>query len=75
MNDTPPAIEDKMRRMIMARSGAERMVMGASMFDAARAMVLASLPKDLPEDQLRLRLMERIYGISLEDFLDLSQSI
>jgi len=75
MNDTPPAIEDKMRRMIMARSGAERMVMGASMFDAARAMVLASLPKDLSEDELRLRLLERIYGVSLEDFLDLSQSI
>ena len=75
MNDTPPAIEDKMRRMIMARSGAERMVMGASMFDAARAMVLASLPKDLSEDELRLRLLERVYGISLEDFLDLSQSI
>ena len=75
MNDTPPAIEDKMRRMIMARSGAERMVMGASMFDAARAMVLASLPKDLSEDELRLRLLERIYGVSLEDFLDLSQPI
>jgi len=75
MNDTPPAIEDKMRRMIMARSGAERMVMGASMFDAARAMVLASLPNDLPEDELRLRLLERIYGVSLEEFLDLSQSI
>jgi hypothetical protein len=75
MNDTPPAIEDKMRRLIMARSGAERMVMGASMFDAARAMVLASLPKDLSEDELRLRLLERIYGVSLEDFLDLSQPI
>ena len=59
----------------MARSGAERMVMGASMFDAARAMVLASLTKDLSEDELRLRLLERIYGVSLEDFLDLSQSI
>ena len=75
MNDTPPAIEDKMRRLIMARSGAERMVMGASMFDAARAMVLASLPKDLSEDELRLRLLERIYGVSLEDFLGLSEAI
>ena len=58
-----------MREMMMARSGAERMIMGASLFDAARAMVLVSLPRDLPEEELKHRLFERIYGAPMEDFL------
>ncbi len=70
MNDTPPEIEKKVREMMMARSGAERMIMGASMFDAARAMVLASLPKDLPEEEIKRRLFERIYGAPMEYFLN-----
>ena len=70
MNDTSPEIEQKVHEMMMARSGAERLVMGASMFDAARQIVLASLPKDLPKDELKRRLFERIYGESLESFLE-----
>ena len=70
MNDTSLEIEEKFHEMMMARSGAERVVMVASMFDAARAIVLASLPKDLPADELRRRLFERIYGEPLEHFLD-----
>ena len=70
MNDTSPEIEEKFHEMLMARSGAERVVMGASMFDTARAIVLASLPKDLPEDELKRRLFERIYGEPLEHFLE-----
>jgi hypothetical protein len=70
MNDTTPEIEEKMREMLMARSGAERMIMAASMFDAARALVLASLPKGLSDDELRRRLCERTYGMTLEDFRD-----
>ena len=69
MNDTSPEIERRFRQMIMARSAAERLIMGASMFDAARAMVLASLPGDLPQDELKRRLFERIYGAPMEDFL------
>jgi len=70
MNDTPPEIEEKVHEMMMARSGAERLIMGSRMFDAARAIVIASLPKDLPEDELKRRLFERIYGQPLEHFLD-----
>jgi len=32
----------------MTLSGKERLLMGAAMFDAARDMVVASLPEDLP---------------------------
>jgi hypothetical protein len=69
MNDTSPEIARKFHEMIMARSGAERMIMGASMFDAARAIVLASLPKDLSEEQLKRKLFERIYGATIEEVL------
>ena len=70
MNDTSLDIEEKFHEMMMARSGAERLIMGASMFDTARRIILASLPKDLPEEELKRRLFERIYGQSLESFLE-----
>jgi hypothetical protein len=62
VTDTPPEIAELVRQKLMARSGQERFLMGVRMFDAARDMVLASLPTGLsPEDQKR-RLFERIYG-------------
>jgi hypothetical protein len=69
MNDTPPEIEQKVHEMMMARSNEERFMMGVRSFDAAREIVLASLPKDLPEDELRRRLFERIYGAPMEAFV------
>ena len=70
MNDTTPEIEKKVHEMMMARSGAERLIMGSAMFDLARKIVLASLPKDLSEEELKRRLFERIYGQPLESFLN-----
>ena len=62
MTDTTPAVAGLVRSRMMARSGAERFVMGARMFEAAREMVLASFPPDLTESELKRRLYERIYG-------------
>jgi hypothetical protein len=62
MKDTTPEIEKRFPEMMMARSGAERLILGSRMFDAARAIVIASLPKDLTEDEFKHRLFERIYG-------------
>jgi hypothetical protein len=39
--------------------------MGAEMFEAARRMVLASLPADLTESERKRRLFERLYGEAL----------
>ena len=47
---------------LMARSGAERFLMGSQMFEAARRMVIASFPADLSETERKRRLFERIYG-------------
>lgn len=63
MTDTPPEIEQWVRSRIMARSGEERFLMGIQMFEAARAMVLASLQKELPSLEFRRQLFERIYGL------------
>jgi hypothetical protein len=62
MNDTSPETAKLVRKKLMERSGEERFLMGIAMFDAARKMVLASLPKDLSKMELRRQLFRRIYG-------------
>jgi len=63
MTDTPPEIAAMVRARLMARSGSERFRMGVEMFEAARRIVLASLPADLSESERKRRLFERLYGI------------
>jgi len=62
MDDTPPHSKKMVHDRLMALSGEERFVMGCRSFDAAREMVIASLPKDLPPAEFKRRLYERIYG-------------
>jgi hypothetical protein len=61
VNDTVPGIERIFRELLMRRSGEERLRMGAEMFEAARAIVLASLPP-LGAPERRARLFLRLYG-------------
>jgi hypothetical protein len=65
MTDTAPEIERIMRDKLMARSGEERFVMGAQMFDSAREMIKASLPPGLSEAEQRRQLFKRIYGTEI----------
>ncbi len=69
MGDTSPEVEQKFREILLARSGAERMLMGASMYDTARAFVLASLPDDLSPDELKRRIFRRFYGSEIDQVL------
>ncbi len=62
MNDTSPEIAELVRQKLMTRSGEERFLMGVRMFDAARAMVLASLPAGLSAEELKRQLFQRLYG-------------
>ncbi len=62
MNDTSQEIADLIRDRLLSFSGPERVLMGSRMFDAARAIVLASLPPDLSEIEIKRRLCERMYG-------------
>ncbi len=61
MTDTSPEIAEMVRNRLMALSGAERFRMGVEMFEAARRMVLASLPPGLSGTERRRRLFERLY--------------
>ena len=62
MNDTDPQIAELVRRRLLERSGAERILMGSRMFDVAKAMVLASFPEGLTEIEIKARLCDRLYG-------------
>ncbi len=62
MTDTSPEIAELVRARLMALSGAERFRMGVEMFDAARRVVLASLPAGLTQAERKRRLFERLYG-------------
>ena len=62
LTDTSPEIAEMARVRLMSFSGAERFRMGVEMFEAARRMVLASLPADLNESERKRRLFERLYG-------------
>jgi hypothetical protein len=62
VTDTAPDIQRLLRDRIMARSAEERFIMGAEMFEAARAMALSSLPVDLSLDERRQRLYQRVYN-------------
>lgn len=63
MNDTSPEIAEMVRVRMKALSGAERFMMGTRMFDAARDMLLASLPANLPEAERKRLLFTRLYGV------------
>ena len=69
MTDTEPEISQKFYEMIMTRSGEERFMMGIRSFEAARAIVIASLPRDLSERDFNHRLFERFYGASVDEVL------
>jgi hypothetical protein len=62
MDDTSPKIAAMVRKMLLERSGAERLAMGSQMFEVARTIILASLPPGLPDLEIKRRLCERLYG-------------
>jgi len=65
MNDTPAAFEDRFRKMLLKRSGEERLKMGCSMHATARALVKASIPEKDPIAVNRA-LFLRFYGDDFE---------
>jgi len=71
VNDTPREIAQMVREKLMACPGAERVMMGSRMFEAARTMILASFPAGLSEVEIRRRLCERLYGgeVKVEAFI------
>jgi acetyl/propionyl-CoA carboxylase alpha subunit len=61
MNDTAPNIADYVRERYSAMKPGERFLIGIGMFDAARALVEASIPADLSGLERRRAICERFY--------------
>jgi Uncharacterised protein family (UPF0158) len=65
VSDTPPAITERYRAMLLARSGSERLKMGCSMGATSRALIRASVlardPHASPAD-LRRAIFLQFYG-------------
>jgi hypothetical protein len=61
MNDTSPEIARMVHERYAKMQPVERFLIGVSMFETARAIVLASFPIDLSPEKLRRKLCERLY--------------
>jgi hypothetical protein len=61
VNDTSPEIARMVRSRYAQMQPVERFLIGVSMFEAARALVLASFPPGLSPADLRRKLCERLY--------------
>ena len=61
MNDTSPEVERMVRERYAAMEPVQRLLIGVSMFESARAMALASFPPGLSPLDLRRQLCERLY--------------
>jgi hypothetical protein len=73
VSDTSPKVQALYEQMLMSLSGEERFIRGALMYDAARAMVLASFPPCLSKAEVLRRLYERMYGEPLPSGFPLPQ--
>ena len=71
LNDTTKEIEELQNKLWMARTIEERAEFMFGMFATARQIIIASLPKDLSEEEFKKQLYFRTYGEHLpEDFFD-----
>lgn len=63
MNDTDPKIEELHIKMLMKKTGEERIKMGFSMFQFAVALVISSLRNmGISPDKMNKEIFRRIYG-------------
>jgi len=69
MRDTTREIEEMQNELWMKKTPQERARFAASMFAFGKQVVLASLPKNLSEKEIKERVFFRMYGEHLpEDF-------
>jgi hypothetical protein len=69
VKDTPPGIERKFRKMLLERSGQERLKMGCSMHATAQALARASISQRHPNvraAELKRLLFLHFYGTDFE---------
>lgn len=70
MTDTPDDVKAMYRRMLLARSGTDRLQMGFAMYSTARAFVMASILEREPQaspERIREAIFLRFYGREFDD--------
>ena len=68
MKDTHPEIEERFFKMVMEKSGEERLKMGFEMNLMARRLATASILQNTPqfsEEDVKLAIFDRFYGSDL----------
>jgi len=68
MRDTHPAIEERFFKMMMEKTGEERLRMGLAMNETVRRLVIASLlnqNREASEKDIKTAIFERFYGNDL----------
>ncbi len=65
VTDTRPEIQRRLEELLAAKTPEERVLMGVSMFQSSKLMILERLKRENPgadEKQLRKLLIEELYG-------------
>ncbi len=65
MNDTNPDVAIRFRELMMRKSGEQRLLMGCSMYDAAKQIVLSAIHNRQPEitdAEIKREIFLRFYG-------------
>ncbi len=65
--DTTREIEEMQNELWMKKSPQERARFASAMFAAGRKALIASMPKDLSDEEIKKRLYFRTYGEHLPD--------
>ena len=69
--DTTREIEEMQNELWMQKTPQERARIASAMFAAGRKAIIASLPKNLPDEEIKKQLYYRTYGEHLpEDFFE-----
>jgi hypothetical protein len=65
--DTAPEAAELFHRLLMSRSGADRVRMACDMFDTAKALMIASFPPEVAGNpaERRVAMLLRLYGADL----------
>ncbi len=77
MNDTSPETKKIYHDLLMQKTDEERFLMGMSMCDTAKRIVLSSFPDCISETEKRIRLLHRYYShdFSKEELRKIEKSI
>lgn len=64
--DTPVDLNEHLFRMMMKKTGAERLIIGCQMAATARQLVWSGIPESLPQEKRNELFIRKFYGEDLK---------